>query len=89
MSRLILSLREALRSTGLRAGPPTITERMARIDIVADSYIPHSGTDPAAFLADVLADLRHWADGRGLDFDEASWRGEMHWEAERDKRSES
>jgi hypothetical protein len=44
--------------------------------------------EPATALADLLADLHHWADVKGIDWDKAVEHGFMHWqfevEAERD-----
>lgn len=37
-----------------------------------------------SMLGDVLADLRHWAEAEGLDFEAAVTMSWMHWDAERD-----
>lgn len=44
-----------------------------------------SSEPPQDRLADLLADLRHWAQQNDLDFDEANRVGEMHFEAEVDE----
>lgn len=38
--------------------------------------------DPDTVLGDLLADLHHWADRRGVDWETAVSRGEGHYDAE-------
>jgi len=41
-----------------------------------------TGTDEEDALGDLLADLRHWADRNGYDFDAAEVRAQCHYDAE-------
>jgi hypothetical protein len=41
-----------------------------------------TGTDQEAALGDLLADLMHWTDRNGQDFDAALDRARGHYEAE-------
>jgi hypothetical protein len=45
-------------------------------------YRAVTGTDEESVLADLLCDLRHWADKNGQDWDEALARGDFHYESE-------
>ena len=64
---------------------PTNADRSRWAD---DAVLVHAaatrseGEDAETKLSDLLANLRHWADDVGLDFDKASLRGEAHYLAE-------
>lgn len=45
-------------------------------------FIMQTGTDGENALADLFADLMHWADRHGLDFDTELECGRMHYSAE-------
>ena len=51
----------------------------------ATDYFDFSSEPPQDRLADLLADLRHWARQNDLDFDRASRMGATHFEAEVDE----
>ena len=47
---------------------PTISDRVQRIERIATAYIPNSRTDPEEFATDLLADLMHFCDAKGVRF---------------------
>jgi hypothetical protein len=46
------------------------------------AFMRETGTDQEDALVDLLADLMHWADRNGYDFDAALERARGHYEAE-------
>lgn len=61
---------------------PTIDEHAAAGAIAVEAYMKAQGIDKGGVLADLLADMRHWADKNKVDWDEALARANMHYEAE-------
>ena len=57
---------------------------VAKVPTTTD-YFDFSSEPPQDRLADLLADLRHWARQNDLDFDRASRMGATHFEAEVDE----
>jgi hypothetical protein len=62
-------------------------ERATRICKLHDEYTDHHDergtmTDHDSFVADVLADLRHYCDMYGLDFDDRNRLGAVYYEDE-------
>ena len=57
------------------------TAGMAAIRLYASQAF-HGPEEPKTALGDLLGDLRHACDALGLDFDQMSERGAMHYEAE-------
>jgi len=49
------------------------------------SFMMVTGTDEEDALGDLLADLMHWADRNGYDFDAALDPGRWHYDAETDR----
>lgn len=45
-------------------------------------FMRATGTDREDAICDLIADLRHWADRNGQDFDHEADRGRRHYEAE-------
>lgn len=61
----------------------TATIRCAAAQIIIDMYresVAHRSPDEA--LIDLLADLVHWTDGNGLDFQTALDHAQFHHDAE-------
>ena len=83
-------------NTAMTAGSDTSTqipvnvERAKRIDMLLDRYRESFGdigddARDATFLASVLADVRHWCDANGVDFQRATTLANEHYEAELDE----
>jgi len=49
---------------------------------VADVFVKELQSDPETLLVDLLADLRHWAKVRGVEFDNATRIAENHFKVE-------
>lgn len=59
------------RLVGLPPDPDGLNERRAEHAAIAlQAYVNIGVTDEESQLYDLLADLRHWADRNGKDFDE-------------------
>lgn len=56
--------------------------RRAEIALAPYQEAHHYGDDTRSMLQDLLADLHHWADQNGLDWDEAERWGDIHYTAE-------
>jgi len=57
-------------------------KRTAWAGLAIAAFRDATGTDPEDALPDLLADLMHWCDRNGTDFDAALERGRYHYEAE-------
>jgi hypothetical protein len=57
-------------------------KRAAWAAIAIAAFQKATGTEDEDALCDLLADLRHWADRQGYDFEAASARANNHYEAE-------
>ena len=51
------------------------------------AFMTETGTDRQDALADLLADLRHWADRNGVEWRTELRRGMAHYEAETEEES--
>jgi hypothetical protein len=56
--------------------------RTAWAGLAIAAFRDATGADPEDALPDLLADLMHWCDRKGSDFDAALERGRYHYEAE-------
>lgn len=61
---------------------PTSGERAYWADEALQAFIARTGADCEDSLADLLADLMHWADRSGLSFAEELYRARHHYVAE-------
>lgn len=60
-----------------------VTIRRAVAEIVIDTYCESAKhRTPEEALIDLLADLMHWTDGNGLDFENALRQAHLHHDAE-------
>lgn len=60
--------------------------RVARAEAavtIGTDYDADEETDHETYAADLVANLRHWADAHGIDWAEVMRRGEGHYEAEK------
>ena len=57
-------------------------ERHRRVKRLVKNYRAAVGSDDDYILCDLLADLRHWADMEGYDYDAEDTRAMDHYEAE-------
>jgi hypothetical protein len=70
-------------SNTLPPDPENMNNRRAQLAGAAlSTFMKETGTDREDALGDLLADLMHWADRNGYDFDAALERGRYHYEAE-------
>ena len=58
---------------------PTISDRIERIQLIADAYVWNSGEDPQDFATDLIADLQHWAAAKGIRFEISLMRAQRHF----------
>ena len=68
----------------------TLADKATRAEWALDSYAQATGDfrasdDYQSYVADFLADLRHLAAQKGLDFEELLGRSERYFRAERDE----
>jgi hypothetical protein len=61
---------------------PTSAERAAWADEALQAFIFRTGCDHEDSLADLLADLMHWADDNELNFAEQLHRARYHYAVE-------
>ena len=61
---------------------PTISDRVERIQLIADAYVWNSGEDPQDFATDLIADLQHWAAAKGVRFEISLMRAQRHFVCE-------
>lgn len=73
-------------TTAARTLPPDpegMNERRARwAGVALAAFMAATGTDLEDAICDLIADLRHWADRNGQDFDHEADRGARHYAAE-------
>ena len=62
--------------------PPTNADRAFWAEEALKAFMVQTGCDSADSLADMLADLMHWADQSGQSFDEELYRARNHYAAE-------
>jgi hypothetical protein len=60
----------------------TSSTHAARVQLMADAYIPVSGDDPEDFATDLLANLQHWAAANRVPFGASLMRVRRHFTAE-------
>lgn len=60
----------------------TNAERAGCADVALKAFIARTGTDCEGSLADLLADLMHWADKCGISFDGELYSARYHYEVE-------
>jgi hypothetical protein len=58
---------------------PTISDRVERIQLIADAYVWNSGEDPQDFATDLLADLSHWSAAKGIQLEISLVRAQRHF----------
>jgi hypothetical protein len=64
---------------------PSNADRCAWAQVIISHYRALVGDDDDQTSAvDLLADLRHWADKRGLDFDQLNATAETHYQEEKE-----
>lgn len=63
---------------------PTNKERADWAQAALDAFCQTPGADPEHALCDLLADLMHWADGSGVDFEATLHGARGHYDAERE-----
>lgn len=56
--------------------------RANNAEVALQAYMQHTGCDGEVAVSDLLADLMHWCDERGLRFDREVDRAENHYEQE-------
>jgi hypothetical protein len=66
----------------MSALPPTNAERAMWADEALQAFIDRTRCDSEDSLADLLADLMHWADQAGLSFAEQLHRARYHYAVE-------
>jgi len=47
--------------------PTAVTRSMARMKKIVESYEKEQGTDTSSAVRDLLTDLRHYCDAKGID----------------------
>ena len=64
-------------------------KRSTWADEALATFMKTTGTDMEDALSDLLADLRHWADRHGQNYDREAIRAECHYEAETNEECET
>ncbi len=63
--------------------PEGMNDRRARwASLALAAFMAATRTDPEDAICDLIADLRHWADRNGQDFDREADRGARHYAEE-------
>jgi hypothetical protein len=74
------------RTRGVPRDPARIDDKRAEWAAVAlDAFAAETGADEEDALGDLLADLMHWCDRHGYDFELALDRARGHYEAETER----
>lgn len=67
----------------LPADPENMNEdRAAWAGTALDTFQEATGTDPEDAVSDLIADLHHWCDRNGIDFNRELERAAFHYDAE-------
>ena len=86
--KLMQRIHAVQRRLATQGGEMTNADRVLWGELALSSFASESGqtddltTDPETVLGDLLADLMHFCDARGTDFDSALERGRNHHRAE-------
>lgn len=51
-------------------------------DVALVAFMAETGTEQEDAICDLVADLRHWCDRHGMDFERELARGNAHYDAE-------